>query len=744
MKRYDIDKVFHKSLIGGHPRETLEASFDIVHEDTRKLDLLEAEIIHVSSQVMSLLPAKDLSNAPFGARSPMWYLRINNTRLADALLELCGIPARDSLRRSCFHILTCFTSPAPHALVESKPAKNNHSKHKQRGKSKEMERLGAILDDAVANHGMPINSAKRLSALIEACRPGLSPDISEAIDTLQHAIVKVRSLDGSKLDARRTKRFEDAAKSLRCIRDLVVTLHNMGLGPLLKREAKDEKASVCRPLCISLDLGLMQRRKHYHGGTIFQCIVLPDDFFEKVDPDEHNESLISPTGRGIKVAEGGNYSELVRRYRPPGNFGSVVVNHYTSARIPVCTGVRFAIGKLVELLYLDAALACRTKFSDGSSSDLLQSAGADKHCMDILRQSLGHPLQSALSIRVLVASVHGMDAASTPERFLVASQLWTNGISAEYLPHSGVVLSLIKRMSGETDEDSSSSDWSLLELQGACALLKIPFIVIVQPHLLKDKSSVRLRQVPFDALPQGPSSSGGCTELVVTLENLASTIVGISSGRGTDETEDDASLDITSPSPGWKEGRGSGRRTRVECIFVDHDQYISSTRATYKSETPLHKTFLKGIRSVQLSAESFVASLQNPAAQSDVGLEGVPVFAAADLPFFALRDFGTSLMRHERKEQSASGTATEMMEKYPKHRRVIKTLSIAIDAFMKQHGFWSGSTASGTLAVTDQSSSSLITVLFYSKVDDRFDVITLNCGIGKIRSGSVSLPTKRR
>ena len=44
LKRYDIDKVFHKSLIGGHPRETLEASFDIVHEDTKKLDLLEAEI----------------------------------------------------------------------------------------------------------------------------------------------------------------------------------------------------------------------------------------------------------------------------------------------------------------------------------------------------------------------------------------------------------------------------------------------------------------------------------------------------------------------------------------------------------------------------------------------------------------------------------------------------------------------------------------------------------------------------
>jgi translation initiation factor 2-alpha kinase 4 len=33
LKRYDFDRVYHKSLVGGHPRESLEASFDIVHDD---------------------------------------------------------------------------------------------------------------------------------------------------------------------------------------------------------------------------------------------------------------------------------------------------------------------------------------------------------------------------------------------------------------------------------------------------------------------------------------------------------------------------------------------------------------------------------------------------------------------------------------------------------------------------------------------------------------------------------------
>jgi len=747
IKRFDIGKVYHKSLAGGHPRETLEASFDVVHEDTKKIDLLEAEIIHVTSQIIALLPANDITTAPFDTKSQMWYLRLNNTRLADAILDLCGVPAREKLRQSCFHILTRFTSPAPHSLADRGRTRKDHPKHGAHGKDKAMEKLSSLLTDAVANHGMPSSSAKKLSTLVEACLPRLSPDISEAIDTLQRAIVKVRSLDGSKLEPRRTKRFEEAAKSLRSIRDLVAVLHSMNLGPQLNKDSRDDSFPTCRPLYISLDLGLFQRRRHYHGGTIFQCVVLPDNFFEKIDPNEHNEILISPTGRGIKIAEGGNFSDLVRRNRPPGNFASAVVNHYTSARIPVCAGVRFSIGKLVEVLYLDATLSGRTRSSGGTSSnwnsELFQRSGVDKHGMEILRQSLGHPLQYASTIRVLVASVHGMDAASTPERFLVASRLWSEGISAEYLPQSGVVLSLIKRMSADTDEDGGSSDWSLLELQGACALLKIPFIVIVQPHLLKDKASVRLRQVPFDTLPQGPSSSAGCTELFVSLDNLASTIGALAAGRGSDETTDENPEDGSGQPPSWRENRGSSRGPRAECIYVDHDQYILSSTKLSKTDTPHYKTYLKAMKSIERSAESYLASLQDPSSQD--ASEGVPVFAVADLPFFTLRDFGTSLMRRERIEQSASGAATEMIENYPKHKRVLKTLSSAIDSFMKQQGVWSG--GSGTNGSDHHrhhhGGTSLMTVLFYSKVDDRFDMITLNCG-ARNRSGSVSLATKRR
>jgi hypothetical protein len=70
---------------------------------------------------------------------------------------------------------------------------------------------------------------------------------------------------------------------------------------------------------------------------------------------------------------------------------------------------------------------------------------SDSQAMDVLRKSLGHPLDRAKTVRCIVSGVHGMDAGSAPERLLVASRLWAEGISAEYIPQSGVMISLLKR-----------------------------------------------------------------------------------------------------------------------------------------------------------------------------------------------------------------------------------------------------------------------------------------------------------
>ena len=57
IKRYDIDRVHHKAIAGGHPREALEATFDIVMEDPEANGRqIEAESIFVACQVMGVLP----------------------------------------------------------------------------------------------------------------------------------------------------------------------------------------------------------------------------------------------------------------------------------------------------------------------------------------------------------------------------------------------------------------------------------------------------------------------------------------------------------------------------------------------------------------------------------------------------------------------------------------------------------------------------------------------------------------
>lgn len=541
-----------------------------------------------------------------------------------------------------------------------------------------------------------------------------------AIETLQHAIAKFRSQDGLRDNLRRTKRFEDAAKSLKCLRDLIATLKFLNVGPVFGSEVIDHKATHCRPLFISLDLGLRQRRQHYHGGTFFQCVILPDDFFTNLN-EEDNISLVSPNGRGIKVAEGGNYSELVRTNRPPGNFASSFVNYYTAAPLPVCAGVRFGIGRLMEFIYLDAAMrgGLDSNGNKLNANDLVQRSSMDIEGLGNLRRCLGHPFSFEKSVQCVVASMHGMDSQSVPERFLVAARLWTEGISAEYLPHGGFMLSLIKRLQNDTEENDGPSDWSLLELHGVCALLKIPFIVVVQQHILKEKNLVRLRSIT----PDGISAGSGTNEMSVTLEDLASTILGAGSKRSELYTGDEVSAKET---PNSRESR-SNKASECVCVFIDNDQYFGNDREVSRNETLHYKSFLKGLKATKLAAQNFLSNMHDVSHQ-------VPVFAVADLTFFMIRDFGTSLMQREIYEQSSSGACNELIEKFPKQKRSFRTLSIAMDNFMKQKGIWVN-TASGKNNVQDTFQtplhSSPMTVLLYSKIDDRFDMIT----VGHRKSG---------
>ena len=382
---------------------------------------------------------------------------------------------------------------------------------------------------------------------------------------------------------------------------------------------------------------------------------------------------------------------------------------------------------MVGLIYLDATYAGHRLLTgkENGWSDA-QKQSTEKQGLDALRMSLGHPLQYSESVTCLVASVHGMDVGSVPERFIVASKLWAAGISAEYLPQSGVMLSLLRRFNEAGDDNSSTaSDWSLPELFGACSVLSIPFVVVVQGHLLKEKSMVRLRRVSTTDVSASTSSAGGNSdEIIVLLEDLASSIRGDSAIASTTEDE---SADQTFAN----QSNGPHREVRCDCIFVDQDQYYgqSAGRDVSKTETPHWRSYLKNMKTVGLLAENFLTSHLDSRSQVALGIQGWPVFAVSGVDIWVLREFGTELMRRERAEQSAVGASTSVSQRHPEHSRALKTLSSAIDNYMRRNGLWGG--VKGKQATgqreREKSSVNLLTMLLYSKPDDRFDLISLEC-----------------
>lgn len=738
VKRYDIDRVHHRSIAGGHPREALEATFDVVMEDPQMSGRqIEAECIFAACQVLGSCSSSEAAKQlPFGASSPLWYLRLTHTRLADSILEICGIPQKEGTRRACLSILTQSCAPGPSTLMTKALKRKKKRKNKHEKKANAIEHLEKQLEDAVTQHGLSTTAANRLRVFVtKGCMP-LPPHIDDALDKLQSAFSYLRSTDSkeAKIDPRRMKRFEETAKMLKGLKNLVANLHALGISPHFGNQAGVTIASVNRPLYISLDLGLRQRRKHYHGGVLFQCIALAENYLDEVPSVvDHNDFVISSAGPGIKLAEGGRYDDLVRKYRPPGNFGSALLTQYTTAPIPMCAGVRFSVGKLLELAYIDSAVGAQ---GEKDIVDWSQKFSLERQGIHFLSKSLGHPLKMSSSVRCVVASPHGMDSSSTAERLLVAARLWAEGISAEYMPQSGVMLSILKRIKEESIRDGTDSDWSLAELLGVCSLLNIPFVVIVQSHLLRDKGSVRLRRVLSDDLEIGwHTGSGGSNEQFIPLENLASTIREMSESSGPEER--------ISGEPDQEAGTVSNRElnsvrgstAQVECVYVDQDHFFLEQERNKSDKTPQWKGVAKAIKSVTQRSEAYLTShLQTFSGTT-------PVFAVADVPFWVLRDFGTSLMRRERKEQSAVGASVEATEAYPRGKRPLKTLASAIDMFMKKRGLWEDRSSNSRNTVAASGGSQLLTVLLYSKLDDRFDMVSLEVTSKQVRN---STPTKRR
>ena len=620
LKRYAVGNTFLKSLAGGHPRETLDASFDIVQPaDDRptKPQIFEAELIVVLCTALTSLPNR-------------WFLRVTHTRLVDSIFELCGIHGEGG-RRAILQILTEFTAPPPFQQVSlGSPPENGANKSSDFVK---------YLDVVVKKHGVSKVAVDRLRTIFDACLP-LSNDAERALASITAGL---RSID-AKQDFVSTRPFNNHLKNcLSCIQQLRSTIGAMhGLGIRADDASKPHpEPQLSLPISIVIDLGLRQKRRHIHGHFLFQAITVPGEC------DENNLKAFLANGRGIKIAEGGRYDDLVRHFRPPG-LGSIST--------PICAGIRFSLKHWVEL-----ASSCST-FPVASN----------------LQTCFGYTLPKVQPCKVLIASANGMDSTSAGERALVAAKLWKAGVACDYLPNTGVVAGL--------------GSLTLDQLCSVSFILGIPYIVI-----LSKKGAVRLRHNLSDQ-----------NEEFVSVEDLPGLI------RNRLESDVTADMEHSTTSTQLKSlehptrGRSTGSlHIKVDCIYVDEDQFYPGIKGK-PGQDRKPKSVRKTQSSATQKAEAYIKNL------ADSRGDGTPLIAS-ELQFWILREFGTCVMMRE--EHSSIAASNEIAEKYPQHKRVLKTLAMAIDYIMRQHG---------------EAGEGLVDLMMYSIPDDRFDLIGVRGGIGKL------------
>ena len=368
--------------------------------------------------------------------TPFWFLRLTNTRMSDAILDVCEVPHKESTRRACLQILTICSAPAPSLILSQDcDSLSKNKKNQESSVNNHLELLDELLAKAMRDQGLSQAASNNLKAFLTCgCLP-LPHDISKALQRLHDASMKLRS---SNEKSKKNKRYFDIARGIRSLQNLVGILSKFGIHP---NPSEDHTTSTgfLPPSFISLDLGLRQQQRRYNGQLYFQALVLPDNCEDQPTSFNRNDILLSSNPKlAVKVAEGGRYEDLVRKFRPPGNFASIQVDQYTSAPIPMCIGSRIFVRRLLERAYLEAS--CRAKLE---ASDCVSNISASE--IESMRRSLGHPDDVYSCVQCVIVSMNGFDSETLSQRATIASILWSEGISNDYVLQSGVMMGLLRQ-----------------------------------------------------------------------------------------------------------------------------------------------------------------------------------------------------------------------------------------------------------------------------------------------------------
>ncbi|KAG1703186.1 hypothetical protein DVH05_008096 [Phytophthora capsici] len=383
LKCFQFDRVYRKSVGGGHPREFTEADFDIIWDDGGSFRFLELEGLQVVSGVIKALPSC------LGS----YYLRFNDARMTRGILDLCRVPS--SARREVLRLLSNDVSFYVHAGPPSTQAPSLKP-----GRWK-------FIAKRLKHYGAPasaIDALKPFFLLPEDCLTSL--DMIEL--EVQKLFAKNRALanrgstvgsdgengSGSSSSADRKQIQKRDAQLRRIVKDV-----NEGITSLRLLLQAMQFLQLSGPVCTRLDLGLSPRPERYTSGFIFQAILLEEATYAGNNGDKSASLLVAGTDNQIIIAEGGRYDALVSRFK--------LTTAYAKASAVAAMGVRFAIDKIVSLL------------AESLSPALLEFKA---------------PVSEVLTggRKVLICSA-GKASDTMLFRMQIALLLWGQGIGADYL-----------------------------------------------------------------------------------------------------------------------------------------------------------------------------------------------------------------------------------------------------------------------------------------------------------------------
>ena len=240
-------------------------------------------------------------------------------------------------------------------------------------------------------------------------------------------------------------------------------------------------------------------------------------------------------------------------------------------------------------------------------------------------------------------------------------------------------------------------------------------MVIVQPHLLRDKSTLRLRPINFDGASKA-FNTGGNDEFV-KLEMVAPIIKKrIASTTHKDDKLVEGELNNHSivMSNSLEHETSSATNSKVQCIYVESDQFYGKENINSIEDKGDKKNIWKAMNASLLRATSFITNISDESSPT-----GFPIVAVR-VPFLILRDYGTQLMING----SFNIKGTNIHEKFPEYKKILKTLAMAIDSLIRQRISDKSKPNSKSMSAEGEENSEFF-VLLLSTVDDKFDLLSL-------------------